>query len=110
MTTWIEFRSETGQKHPDGDILATSPLACLLLKLLRDNEDVFGSHHPITIQVCDSLDAAFTHLSPDPVGSWVPMTPLRFPAAWFREDPLSKQADSIIRAVIADYTARQRNK
>lgn len=110
MTTWIELKNEDGAKHPDSDLLEKSPLAALLLALLRENEDVFGSIHPITLYVCDSMDSAVTHLAPDSMNKWVPLTPLRFPAQWFRENPLSAQAEKFIRAVIADFTARQRQK
>jgi hypothetical protein len=110
MTTWIELKTETGAKHPEADVLADSALVRLLLALLRENEDVFGSINPVTVYVCDSMDSAITHLAPDALGKWVPMTPLRFPAAWFREEPLSPQAEKFIRAVITDFTARQRTK
>jgi hypothetical protein len=56
------------------------------------------------------MDSAITHLSPDSMNKWVPLTPLRFPAQWFRENLLSAQAEKFIRAVIADFTARQRQK
>ena len=110
MTTWIDLKTEQGSPHPDADALAKSPLAVLLLALLRENEDVFGSIHPITVYVCDSMDSAITLLSSDSMNKWVPLTPLRFPAKWFREDPLSAQAEEFIRTVIADFTTRQRRK
>lgn len=110
MTTWIELKTENGAPHPDADALATSPLAVLLLAQLRENEDVFGSILPITVYVCDSMDSAVTHLSPDSMNKWVPLTPLRFPAQWFRENPLSAPAEEFIRAVIADFTARNKQK
>lgn len=69
MITWIEFKTETGQKHPDSEALAISPLALLLLQLIRENEDVFGAYHPIKIHLCNSMNVAITHLSPDSVGT-----------------------------------------
>lgn len=110
MTTWIELKTETGAKHPETDVLTTSALARLLLALLHQNEDVFGPIHPVTVYVCDSMDSAITHLAPDSLGKWVPMTPLHFPAAWFRDDPLSSHAEKFIREVITDFTVRQRAK
>lgn len=110
MTTWIELKTENGANHPDAASLAKSPLAVLLLTLLRENEDVFGSIHPITVYVCDSMDSAIAHLSSDSMKKWVPPIPLRFPAQWFRENPLPAQAEKFIRTVIADFTERQRKK
>lgn len=110
MTTWIELKTEAGAKHPESDSLASSPLALLLLTLVRENNDVFGYSAPITVYVCDLLDSANTNLSPDSINNCVSLTPLRFPAQWFRDNPLSSKAEQFIRAVINDFTARQRKK
>ena len=110
MTTWITFRKETGAAHPDAETLKVSPLALLLLTLLRNNEDVFGAHHPITVNINDLSGEAVTQLSPDDEETLVQLTPLRFPAVWFRENPLPEEARKFIQGKFAVFTAEQRKK